>query len=159
MIPARVKQALKRFRVFFPYLLEEWVHAINVNVKCNGLYLGHAAAQVVSVLTDVSEFQSKSESFFFLQTVELRQKTSTELINDGDFSSSSVFHNRNITWLSWELWKRCSSVLLNCFTLSSCFGTIISTQIPHKFCICFLTDMNTCILATFFELLHIHYLL
>lgn len=41
------------------------LHAINVNVKCNGLYLGHAAAQVVSVRTDIREFQSESESVFF----------------------------------------------------------------------------------------------
>lgn len=50
------------------------VHAINVNVRCNGLYLGHAAAQVVSVLTDACEFQSKSESVFLQTSVETRQK-------------------------------------------------------------------------------------
>lgn len=72
------------------------VHAINVNVKCNGLYLGHAAAQVVSVLTDICEFQSKSESGF-LQTSVLTKNPSREHINDGDFASSSVLHNQNIT--------------------------------------------------------------
>lgn len=69
MIPARVKQALKQFHSFFPPSshrneLHPGLHAINVNVKCNGLYLGHAAVQVVSVLTDICEFQSESESVF-----------------------------------------------------------------------------------------------
>lgn len=73
------------------------VHAINVNDKCNRLYLGHAAAQVVLVLTDVCEFQSKSESVFLQTPEEIRQKPSTEHINDGDVSSSSVLHNQNIT--------------------------------------------------------------
>lgn len=31
-------------------------------------------------------------------------------------------------------------------------------KIPHKFCICILTDMNSRILVIFFELFHVHYL-